>query len=798
MMDKRITPDVEQKWLEFWNTHNVYAFDESDNTRPVYSIDTPPPFTSGSLHMGHVLSYSYFDFVARYKRMRGYNVLYPQGWDAQGFPTEVKVEAKYGKLDRVEFRKRCVEWTKEMIRRMKAQMQRLGFSADWKYEYITMNPEYHKKIQHSLIQMFEQGHVYRNSHPVMWCTHCRSAIAKAETDDVEREAFLNHVAFKSEESGEELVIATTRPELIPACVALMYHPEDERYAHLKGKYAITPLGDKVPIVADEDIEMDFGTGLMMVCTYGDKFDVMWKYRHGLDEKIIISKDGIMNDNAPEWMRGLKVEDARKKMLDYLKEKGLLKKQEKKQQVVKVHDRCKTPIEFLPSFQWFADVKKMKEDIIKWSKDVEWVPSFGINYILDWIEHLDWDWVISRDRVFGTPLPFYVCPSCGHTAAADQLPFYPESAPEKKCEKCGEVMRPETAVADCWIDSSITPLIISGWPDLDERKYPVSLRPQGVEIVRTWAFYTIYRCGVLTGKSPFKTILLNGNVLAPDGRKMSKSLGNVISPDELLKDYPVDAIRQWAALSGAMAKDRPFSYEDIRFAKLFLTKLWNSARFIQFVIEKNGYEDVDFEEVKESLTPLDRWVLGRFAELVRSYTGYMEKFEFHHALSRLHDVFWHVFCDHYIELVKWRVYGEDEKTKRSAIWTLKKVLEITIHLLAPISPYITEEIYHQLFVGDQGPSIHKQQWPDVGVLAQVGLSDQEKEDVELVVDAVAHTRRHRAEQRIGFKEQLNGLKILVDREPSPWVVEYIKRAANVGDVEIVVSKERRGFEVLHNT
>ncbi|MEW6528655.1 MAG: valine--tRNA ligase [Candidatus Micrarchaeota archaeon] len=811
MLAKNYSKEIEKKWQKKWEENKTYAFDEADAfgdwcpdpnwyldpkfiaksiysnlskqlkpsqssqsskpSKPIYSIDTPPPFTSGELHLGHVLSYSFFDFIARYKRMNGFNVFYPQGWDAQGFPTEVRVEKKHGKLPPDEFRKKCIEWTYEFIAKMKAQMIEMGFSPDWRYEYRTMDPEYHSKVQLSLIQMYNKGEIYRAEYPVHWCPNCVSAIAKAELEDLERETFLNYVIFRGadgeygecgkwrehgkyaedkehkkhnehdeyKEHEEQLIIATTRPELIPACVAVMFNPSDERYNHLKGsgKTAITPLGDCVPIIADKDVEKEFGTGLMMVCTFGDKMDVVWTHRHKLQFKNVIDQHGRMQNSGE--LNGLKIQEARKKILEKLNSEGKLLKQEKKLQVVKVHDRCKTLVEFITSMQWFGNIKASASRIKEFAKQITWVPSFGISYLTDWIDNVDWDWVISRQRFFGTPLPFYYCEKCNRTAAAEELPFYAEKAKRKMC-LCGEEMKAETSTCDCWVDSSITPLIIAGWPNNKkamERIYPSSLRSQGVEIVRTWAFYTIYRSGMLTGKKPWETILLNGNVLAPDGKKMSKSLDNVISPQQLQSEYSADAIRQWAALSGAMAKDRPFSYEDLRYAKGFLIKLWNSAKLIE--INEDEHEDnvkkepqpLPLSSLPASLSSLppssamrvvDRWIIGRMNETIRDFTAHMEVFEYHHAMSKLYQFYWHDFCDNYLEYVKHRIYAPHncgEQSKMAAQITMRSVLYNTIKLIAPITPHISEEIWYEVF--KEKESIHRAQWPKVGLIDENAIA-----------------------------------------------------------------------------
>jgi valyl-tRNA synthetase len=767
MLQQRYDRSVEEKWQKQWEQDGTYRFDDADTVKPIYSIDTPPPFTSGELHMGHVLSYSYFDFAARFRRMNGFNVYYPQGWDTQGFPTEVRVEKKFGRLPPVQFREKCVEWTVEMIAKMKAQMNQMGFSPDWRFEYMTMDPEYHKKVQLSLIKMYMDKLVYRDKYPVYWCPRCVSAVAKAELDDEEKDGTLNHIKFTGPE-GEDLIIATTRPELLSACEAVLFNPEDERYKNLEGKNVKTPLGKEVPAFSDKEVDKEFGSGLVMVCTFGDKMDVVWMHRYKLPLYEAIDQHGKMVNSGN--LDGLKVSDAKKKILEELEADGKVVKKSPLKQVVKVHDRCKTPVELIPSLQWFADIKSTASHIKAMAEKIKWVPSFGISYLIDWVEGAEWDWVISRQRIFGTPLPFYYCESCKATAAADdELPFYPEKAKGRACG-CGARMKPETSTCDCWVDSSITPLIISGWPDEKrmERVYPVSLRPQGVEIVRTWAFYTIFRSGVaLTNIPPFQTILLNGNVLAPDGKKMSKSLGNIISPSELLKDYPTDAIRQWAALSGAMAKDRPFSFEDIKFAKSFLTKVWNAARFVESV-GKNKTEN-------PKLTTIDKWIIGRLSSTIKGCSENMESFEYHQAMKKLHDFFWHDFCDNYLEYVKHRVYGENP-TKEGAVYALNKVLSESMKLLAPITPHISEEVYRELYGKE---SIHRQRWPDAG--------EEYKEEVEKVAvlnEIVSQLRQHKSRNKMPQNAELEIVRLSLPQEMGRELLEELANISKIKKVETI--------------
>jgi valyl-tRNA synthetase len=782
MLCNRHDKSVEQKWQGKWEEDKTYAFDERDTKRPVYSIDTPPPFTSGELHMGHVLSYSYFDFVARYKRMNGFNVYYPQGWDCQGFPTETKVEARYGRKPPKEFRELCIKWTGEYIEKMKGQMKALGFSPDWRYEYRTMDDDYHRRVQFSLLRMYEKDLVYKGSHPVFWCPYCNSALAKTDTEEMERETTLHYLIFRCK--GKDLQIATTRPELLHACVAVLFNPADERYGAYSNEEIETPLGKKVKILPDKDVDMGFGSGLVMVCTFGDKQDIIWSYRHGLPVIEAMDERGMLI-NAGEFT-GLKIGAAKEKIIQKLESEGKVIRVEKIPQVIKVHDRCKRPAELLLSNQWFIRLKGKEEKIIAAAKKMRWVPKFAVQYLVDWAEHVEWDWVISRQRYFGTPLPFWYCKKCGKTQPAkyEELPVNPPEMEKRKCS-CGETLMPETSTLDCWVDSSITPLIIGRWPDDEEflsRVYPASLRPQGVEIIRTWAFYTIYRCNELTGRPPFKELLLNGNVLAPDGKKMSKSLGNIISADALIDKYSADAVRGWSALSGAMAKDRPFSYQDIQYENNFLNKLLNAAKFVEMAID--GYSPDKKDE--ENLRAVDKWVLSRINSIVEDSTKNYEGFEFHHTVKTIQEFFWHEFCDFYLEYVKHRLYQPEkygEESRRAAQYTLFNVLLRTIELLAPIFPHATEEI-HQIF--NKG-SIHLSRWP----AADKKMIDEKSEKTALLLNAIiTEVRQHKAGKQLPLNAVIPSVTIHSDDDIDD-IEEEIKAT---GRIEKLL-KEKGEFSVV---
>ncbi|MDE1811061.1 MAG: valine--tRNA ligase, partial [Candidatus Micrarchaeota archaeon] len=771
---------VDERWNAYWRDNKSNRFDGNDRERKVYSVDTPPPFTSGTLHMGHVMSYTLIDFVARYKRMKGFNVLYPQGWDTQGFPTEKAVEKKFGKgLPREEFYKRCAEMATENLAKMKEQMFRLGFSSDERFEYITMSPEYRAKVQLSLLMMHEKKLVYRERYPVEWCSSCGSAIANAETEDKSMESTLAHLNFRIKgEKGKHITIATTRAELLHACVALAVNPKDERYKGIIGKTAVSPLFEKeVEIIGDDSVEKEFGTGAEMVCTFGDKEDRAMFYRHKL--KVIESLDekGMLK-NAGEFT-GLKIVDARKAVLEALEKSGAMVKKEAITHNVKVHDRCGTEIELIMSTQWFVRIKEYVSKIKELGGEMGWTPEFTHQYLDDWANFIDWDWIISRNRVFGTPLPFWYCEKCGevHLPKREDLPVNPavEVHKHEKCAKCGGKLVGETATADVWIDSSITPLVIAGWPDnkaLLERAFPASLRLQGTEIIRTWAFYTIFRSWALTGKRAFDNVLIHGMVLGTDGKRMHKSKGNGISPDDLFQRYPVDAIRLWAALSGAIGKDKPFIYNDIDYAKSFITKLFNSAAFVRTAMGEIKEPKV---EPSKDMEIFDIWILNRLNSVVRQVEAGYESSNFYDATNAIINFYWHEFCDYYLENVKHRVYAEEgkmEKSKHAAVFVLDHVLSTTLKLLFPIIPHAAEEVNSMFREGSmtsQSFPTHAERPrpPDYvinGFVYANELVDVDYEDAGAFINGIiSEVRKAKASNRIALNKEIPSINIKVPEE-----------------------------------
>ena len=688
---------AEYKWNDYWHERMLFHFDHDDDERPLFVIDTPPPFPNGELHMGQAYWVIYIDSIARYKRMKGFNVLYPQGWDAQGYPIEIAVETQYGKgLGREEFYRRCVEMANANIAKMRAQMLLFGASFDESHEYITMSDDYRRKVQQSMLEMFEKGMVYRAEHAVEWCPYCGASISREEAEDKEESTTLNYVAFRLKDTGDEFVIATTRPELLHACVAIAVNPKDERYTQLVGKYVDVPIFEKsVKIIADESVEQGFGTGAEMVCTFGDKQDIALYYKHSLKLVDSLTKDGRLK-NAGKY-DGLSIDEAKKAILSRLTEMGLIRKQEQVKHTVKVHDRCGHKAEFISAMQWFIKIKEHAERIKEQARQINWVPDSAVQRLYDWSNFIEWDWNISRNRVFGTPIPFWVCEDCGHIIAPskDSLPVNPalEKAPVDKCPKCGSSkLAGETDTLDCWVDSSITPMVIAGWPTdmkLFNRAYPASVRIQGTDIIRTWAFYTTFRTWALTANKPFESIIAHGMILGPDGREMHKSWGNGISPDELVEKYSIDSVRLWVALSGSAGKDKPFSFEDVEHAKAFIVKLYNSALFV-----KGALADAKppSEEPHKHFNVFDLWILNRLNHAIKESDAAYGRYDLYGAASSLTQFYWHEFCDYYLEDVKHRIYAEGKaESRQAALFTLMHVLNESLKALAPIIPHAAEEV-----------------------------------------------------------------------------------------------------------
>lgn len=757
---------IEKKWQVRWEEMGVYRFDWEDTKRPSFSIDTPPPYPSGDFHMGNVLNWTYFDILARFKRMSDLNVYFPQGWDCHGLGIEVQVEKEH-KIRKREtppdkFRELCEQLVEKYIAIMKESIVRLGCSIDWTTEYRTMDPDYWRRTQLSFIQLYKKGFMYQGTHPINWCPRCETAIADAEVNYERREGTLHYVKFQLAEGKERLQIATTRPELIPACVAVAIHPEDERFRKYKNKKVNIPLTTRtVPIILDDAVDPAFGTGVVMICTYGDKADVKTVIQHRLPVVVILTENGRINQNGGKYA-GLTIGEARKSVVKDLEENGLLEKTESIIHEVGLCDRCCTSIEILELKQWFMKTRDLTAQVEKAANEVVWYPDYMKTRLIDWAHSLEWDWVISRQRVFGTPIPIWYCKNCKEIILAEEswVPVDPkiEKPRIKQCPKCGKTeFIPELDVFDTWMDSSITCAVHAGWPDRKDwrRLFPADVHPSGIDIIRTWAYYLMVRHLALFGEAPYKSCLINGMVLGADGRKMSKSLKNYVATPEVLDKYGADAARQWAAGGGATGSDIPFRWPDVEYGWRFLIKLWNASRFVSNLLkdyQPTSDEKYDFE-------PLDRWILSKTEKLTSEVTSAFEKCQFNVAIEEIRNFTWRILCDCYIEAVKDRLYKPElygQEKKRAAQYTLYSVLYRVLQLLAPIIPHVTEEIYSVLYAEEKGcKSINLSPWP---IPDEHRLNEQVEKQGDIVMAVITETRREKSEKHVPLNTQIKKLTI----------------------------------------
>lgn len=788
---------IEKKWQRKWEELDVYRFDWRDETRPAFSIDTPPPYPSGEFHMGNVLNWTYFDMVARHRRMRGYNVHFPQGWDCHGLSIEVQVENENNIRKREvpsnKFRQLCEKLVEKYIAIMREGVIRLGCSVDWTTEYRTMDPDYWRRTQLSFIILYNKGFMYQGTHPVNWCPRCETAIADAEVNYEEHDGALHYIKFSLQNSHDHLRIATTRPEFIPACVAVAVNPADERFKSYIGEKIIVPMVNRsVQIIPDEDVDPSFGTGVVMICTYGDKEDVKTVIKHRLPVIVLLTENGKISENGGKYA-GSTISEAKKAIVEDLDAAGLLQKTERIKQEIGVCDRCDTPVEILGRKQWFMKTRVLTENVEKTADEIVWYPDYMKTRLVDWARSLDWDWVISRQRVFGTPIPVWYCKNCGKIIVAKEewVPIDPklEGPRIQKCSKCGDrEFIPEQDVFDTWMDSSISCAVHAGWPDRKnwKRLFPADLHPSGIDIIRTWAYYLMVRHLALFDDKPYKSCLINGMVLGSDGRKMSKSLKNYVAAPDVLDRHGTDAARQWAAGGGATGSDIPFRWPDVEYGRRFLTKLWNAARFVSTQLE-------DYEvSQKCELQLLDRWIMSKAEKVTQKVTEALEKCQFNIAMEELRNFTWHMFCDQYIEAVKDRLYKPElygKEMRKTVQFTLYNVLYRIIQLLAPITPHVTEEIYQTMYAEDVcQKSLQLTSWPKPDVQK---IDDKAEKRGDLVMAMITEIRREKAEQRKPLNAPIKKVKIYARNREFAAIIsenkEDIASTCKISEIEVLPRK-----------
>jgi valyl-tRNA synthetase len=756
MLDKRFNLENEKEMQKLWEEKEAYKFKGVDE-RPVYSVDTPPPTVSGKLHVGHIFSFTQSEMLVRYHRLKGENVYYPFGFDDNGLPTERLVEREEGifakDLPRSEFIEKCTATKDKYIKEFQDLFKRLGISADWNLGYDTINELSRKVSQRSFIDLVKKGKAYRKEMPVLWCPCCQTSIAQAELENKDVKSYFNYINFSVD--NKDLEIATTRPEFLGGCVAIFVNPNDERYKNLIGKTATVPLyNNQVPIIADEKVATDKGTGVVMCCTFGDQTDMEWQKEYNLPIKKVMQADGTINSEVA-IIGGMKMLDARMKIVEELQKQGLLVKSEKIEHSVSTHERCGNEIEIINSPQWYIDILSIKDELIKAADEINWHPESMKTRYLDWVNNLKWDWCISRQRYFGVPFPVWYCKECGDVMIPEdkELPLNPlEHNPHGAC-KCGcKEFIPETAVMDTWATSSVSPFINMKYGEDDEKKflYPMNMRSHAHEIIRTWTFYSIVKSLYHTGQVPWKDLMISGFVLAKKGEKISKSKNNAkMSPNDLLDTYGADMIRYWTA-SNKLGTDTWFDTKDIESSKRFMNKLWNSAKFVDMHIK-----DADLSEETE-LQSIDKWLISRCHETFEKYQQQMENYEMGLARQEIDKFFWNDLCDNYLEMAKERLYNPDNKygdSQKAAKQTLATVFLEVLKMYSPFVPHITEYIYQELY-----KSKLKDELLSTSKFTELPYDKKYIEFGDAMKKVVGDVRKYKTERNLSMKEPIESLEI----------------------------------------
>ena len=775
-----------QKWLD-----NKYFHAEVNRDKKPFTIVMPPPNVTGQLHMGHALDETMQDILIRFKRMQGYEALWQPGTDHAAIATEVKVIEKLKEqginkedLGREEFLKHAWAWKEEYGGKIINQLKKLGASADWDRERFTMDEGCSKAVKEVFIRLYEKGYIYKGSRIINWCPKCKTSLSDAEVEHEDQDGFFWHINYPIVgEEGRFVEIATTRPETLLGDTAVAVNPEDERYKDLIGKMLKLPLTDReIPVIADEYVDKEFGTGCVKITPAHDPNDFEVGKRHNLEEINIMNDDATINDLGGKYA-GMDRYEARKAMVKDLEELGLLVKVVPHSHSVGTHDRCGTTVEPMIKPQWFVRMKEMGEAAIKTLQDgnLTFVPERFDKIYMHWLENIR-DWCISRQLWWGHRIPAYYCDNCGETVVAREMPSV--------CPKCGcEHLTQDEDTLDTWFSSALWPFSTLGWPDNTEELnyfYPTDVLVTGYDIIFFWVIRMVFSGLEQTGKTPFHHVLIHGLVRDSQGRKMSKSLGNGIDPLEVIDKYGADALRLTLMTGNAPGNDMRFYWERVEASRNFANKVWNASRFIMMNLEK---AEVPQEIDLNALTGADKWILSKVNKLAEEVTENMDKYELGIAVQKVYDFIWEEFCDWYIEMVKPRLYNEEDTTKAAALWTLKTVLGNALKLLHPYMPFITEEIYCTLRPEEE--SIMIASWPERKAEWDF---EADEEAVEIIKEAVRSIRNVRT-----------GMNVPPSKKAKVFVVsedEAIRETFENGKVffgtlgyasEVVVQADKAGID-----
>ena len=841
--------EVERKVVSKWEKDKLfYGFNLKN--KKIFSIDTPPPTASGYLHIGHVFSYSHQDIIARYKRMNGFNIFYPMGWDDNGLPTERRVQDFFNvrcdpdeksvkniqevvknidkksnplKVSRKNFIELCHLVTTEDEKVFKDLFMKIGLSVDWDQEYATIQDMPREIAQRSFLDLFKKGHVYNIESPSLWDPEFQTAVAQAEIEDREVPGAYHDIEFQTNE-GKKFIISTTRPELLPACVGVAAHPKDKRFKDFIGKKAITPLFDvEVPIFSSELVDMEKGTGILMVCTFGDNVDVQWWKEEKLNTRIIVNKYGRIKNvdfknenfksNNPEKankffqeLENKNLKQAKIIIVEMLGDKtnfegnaALVSPPKEISHSVRFYERSKTPLEILSTRQWFVKLLNKKKMILEKSNEIDWHPDFMSKRFENWTENLNMDWCISRQRFFGVPFPLWYKLDLNsepdfNNPIFPKLSDLPIDPSEDTPQDFEENLRGkpngfigEKDVLDTWFTSSMTPQIGGKWGTGEEffgEVLPYDIRPQSHEIIRTWAFYTIVKSVLHHNEIPWKNVIISGWVLDPDRKKMSKSKGNVVVPNDLIEQYGADAVRYWAA-NARLGTDTANDEQVFKVGKKLVVKIFNASKFVL-----SNYHEIDEIEIKNIKNNLDKSIIYIFNDYLNKITDSLDKFQFAEALNSIEDFFWNYFTDNYIELVKNRRMLGNASDSLSASTTLILILENLLKLFAPFVPMITEEIWTTMH--PESKSIHIQDWPKSLNIEFGNISSKE---FEAAKEAISSVRKGKTSLGIGLGKEIEKIKIITNAEKQSTIKEILsdlKDASRASKIEIETDESEEGI------
>ena len=742
-LENKFNPkDFEDKIYKNWEEKGYFKPSEDKSKKP-YTIVIPPPNITGKLHMGHALDETIQDLLIRYKRMQGYNALWLPGTDHAAIATEAKVVAKLKEegtskeeLGREEFLKRAWEWKKEYGGIIINQIKKLGCSCDWDRERFTMDEGLSNAVKHVFVDLYNKGLIYKGKKMINWCPYCKTSISDAEVEYEEEPTHLWHIRYKVKgEENRYVVVATTRPETMLGDTGVAVHPADERYKDLVGKKVILPIMNKeIPVVADEFVEKEFGTGAVKLTPAHDPNDYESGERHGLEVVEVFDENGKMNDLVPEYA-GMDIYEAREKIVEKLKEIGALVKIEDYTHNVGKCYRCHHSIEPKISEQWFVKMEPLAKPAIDAVRngDVKFIPERFDKTYFNWMENIR-DWCISRQLWWGHRIPAYYCKDCGNMQVSENE--------VTKCNKCGSTnIEQDDETLDTWFSSALWPFSTLGWPEQTEDFkyfYPTDTLVTGYDIIFFWVARMIFSAIEHTGQVPFKNVFIHGIVRDSQGRKMSKSLGNGIDPIEVIDKYGTDALRFSLILGISPGNDIRYMPEKLEAASNFANKLWNASKFVLGNLE--NYKEIEFKDIEKSLTYSDKWILSKLNKLVLDITNNIDGFELGVFAQKIYDFIWNEFCDWYIEMVKPRLYNEEDKTKLAAQYTLNKVLADSLKLLHPIMPFITEEIYTKLYNSDESIMISK--WPEYSKNADFDKEELAVEELKNIITGIRNIRVQR--------------------------------------------------------